>query len=93
MPLFGWRCFSVSKASFFTCLVLLLASASGNAAQHKPLLTEELEKYNNPPMIPWRTGLSPRMLSQFGAFTSFQVNVAANDHYDPHNEISQFSAS
>jgi hypothetical protein len=73
-------CFRVSKTSFFTCLVLLssLAIASGQTGRHKPLPNEELEKYDNPPAYIWRTGLSPGMVSQHDAFTSFQVNVAAN---------------
>ena len=55
-----------------------LAIASGQTGGHRPLPQEALEKYDNPPALLWRTGLSPRMVSQFGAFTSFQVNVAAN---------------
>jgi len=74
------RFLRVSKASFLTSLVLLsgLAIASGQTRQHKPLPTEELEKYDNPPALLWRTGLSPRMISQYNAFTSFQVNVNAS---------------
>ena len=75
---FGLRCFRVSKGSLFTCLVLLLAIASGHTAQHKPLPNEELEKYDNPPAYIWQTGLSPGMVSQHDAFTSFQVNVDSN---------------
>jgi hypothetical protein len=70
----------VIKTSFLTSLLLLsgLALASGQVSPHKPLPTEELEKYDNPPALLWRTGLSPRMVSQFNAFTSFQVNVDAS---------------
>jgi hypothetical protein len=72
----------VSKASFFTCLVLqsVLAIASGQTAQHRPLPTEPLEKYDNPPApVPlWGIGVSPGMVSQQGAFTSHQVNVNSN---------------
>src|SRR5207249_1935703 len=63
-------------------LVLLsgFATAPGQTREHKPLPTEELEKYDNPPALLWRTGQSPRMVSQFNAFTSFQVNVDAAGH-------------
>ena len=74
--------FSVSKAISLVFLVLLsgLATAPGQTREHKPLPTEELEKYDNPPALLWRTGQSPRMVSQFNAFTSFQVNVDATGH-------------
>lgn len=44
----------------------------------KPLPTEELEKYDDAPALLWRTGVSPRMISRFDAFTSYQVNVDAS---------------
>jgi len=74
--------FSASKATSFAFLVLLsgLATAPGQTREPKPLPTEELEKYDNPPALLWRTGQSPRMVSQFNAFTSFQVNVDASGH-------------
>ena len=77
LPLFG-----ASKATSFVFLVLLfgLAIAPGQTREHKPLPTEELEKYDNPPSLLWQTGQSPRMVSQFNAFTSFQVNVDATGH-------------
>ena len=72
----------MSKASFFTCLVLLLvtALASGQTAQHKPLPTEPLEKYDNPPAPSplWGIGVSPGMVSVHDQFTSHQVNVNAS---------------
>ena len=40
--------------------------------------TEALEKYDNPPMFIFRLETSPRMISQYGAFTSYQVNVDAS---------------
>ena len=74
--------FSASKATSFAFLVLLsgFATAPGQTREHKALPTEELEKYDNPPALLWRTGQSPRMVSQFNAFTSFQVNVDATGH-------------
>jgi hypothetical protein len=69
----------VSKASFFTCLVFLLATAfaSGQTAPKKPLPTEPLEEYDNPPAPSplWGIGVSPGMVSQEGPFISHQVNV------------------
>ena len=41
-------------------------------------MTEPLEKYNMPPAYIYRLETSPRMISQFGLFTSFQANVDAN---------------
>ena len=38
---------------------------------------EPLEKYNMPPAAPRKIETSPRMVSPFGVFTSFQVNVDA----------------
>ncbi len=70
----------ISKAGFFVCFVFLssLAIAWGQTGGGKPLPQEGLEQYENPPALLWRTGLSPRMVSQHDAFTSVQVNVAAN---------------
>src|SRR5436190_645044 len=43
-------------------------------------MTEPLEKYEMPPAPPglYRLESSPRMISQYGLFTSYQVNVDAN---------------
>ena len=72
----------MSKTSFFICLVLLsgLAIVSGRAERLKLPPTEPLEKYDNPPApLPlWNIGVSPGMISQFGIFTSYQVNVNAS---------------
>ena len=72
-------CFT-AKAHCLACLLSLsgMVIASGQTGTLKPLPQEGLEKYDNPPALLWRTGLSPRRVSQYGAFTSFQVNVAAN---------------
>jgi hypothetical protein len=80
MPSFSLRWSRVSKARFSTCLVLLLlrAIAAGQTAQHKPLPSGEQERYGDSPALIWRTGLSPGVVSQHGAFTSYQVNVASN---------------
>src|SRR5437868_8304827 len=71
----------MSKTRFFICLVLLsgLASASAQLAPtYKVPRNEPLEKYDNPPAPPRKIETSPRMISQFGLFTSYQVNVDAN---------------
>jgi uncharacterized repeat protein (TIGR01451 family) len=72
----------VSKASVFAGLVLVLvtALASGQSAQHKPLPTEPMEEYDNPPAPSplWGIGVSPGMISVHDQFTSHQVNVNAS---------------
>ena len=72
-----------STASVHVFFILLgsvasLATASGQTSTRKPLRTEPLEKYNMPPAYIYRLETGPRMISQFGLFTSFQVNVDAN---------------
>jgi hypothetical protein len=70
--------------SLFICLSSLLAfaSASGQTPSlrqvGKARMTEPLEKYNMPPAYIYRLETGPRMISQFGVFTSFQVNVDAS---------------
>ena len=68
-----------SKTSFFICLAFLsvLPIASGQTAPHRPVRTEPLEKYDNPPAYIFRIEISPRMISQYDIFTSYQVNVDA----------------
>ena len=69
------------NAGVFTCLVslFLIPIASGQLAptQRVPR-NEPLERYDNPPAPPRKIETSPRMISQFDTFTSFQVNVDAN---------------
>ena len=62
-----------------TALLLLpTASAQTLAPIHKAPFNEPLEKYNMPPAPPRKIETSPRKVSQFGVFTSFQANVDAN---------------
>jgi len=71
----------VSRTRFFICLLLLsgLATAPGQLAPTRRVpRNEPLEKYDNPPAPPRKIETSPRMISQFGLFTSYQVNVDAN---------------
>src|SRR5947208_13305724 len=73
--------FTPLNATVFTCLVSLIALASASAQlapTQKAPRNEPLETYDNPPAPPRKIETSPRMISQFGAFTSFQVNVDAN---------------
>src|SRR6202047_2783429 len=69
----------VSRTRFFIWLVLLsgLAAASGQTPP-KGRFPEPLEKYEMPPMYIYRLESSPRMISSYGPFVSYQVNVDAN---------------
>ena len=68
------------KAKLLISLVLTLGAsiAVAQSAPLKPLPTEELERYGDPPMFIWGTGTSEGLISQHGPFTSYQVNVDAN---------------
>src|SRR6266567_2567090 len=73
--------FRMSKASIFSCLLSLVLGplASGQLAPTTRVpRNEPLEKYDNPPAPALKIETSPRMISQFGLFTSFQVNVNAS---------------
>src|SRR6266478_3729551 len=76
------RSSAVPTVSLLICLswLLPLASASGQglAPTHRVPRNEPLEKYDNPPAPPRKIETSPRMISPYGSFTSFQVNVDAN---------------
>lgn len=54
------------------------AFAQGPAPLWNPRTTRPLEKYDNPPAYIYRLETSPRMVSPYGVFTSYQVNVDAN---------------
>src|SRR2546421_13121013 len=69
------------KAGVFIFLLSLIALASASAQlapTQKAPKNVPLETYDNPPAPPRTIETSPRMISQFGAFTSFQANVDAN---------------
>jgi hypothetical protein len=56
-----------------------IAPTSGQVASPKPLPQEPLEKYDNaPPFLRAPTVTSPAVVSRFGYFTSYQVNVDSN---------------
>ena len=71
----------IVNITVFTCLVSLITLADASAqlapTQRAPK-NVPLETYDNPPAPPRTIETSPRMISQFGAFTSFQANVDAN---------------
>src|SRR6478672_1396883 len=72
--------FSTISAKSLPILFVSLASiatASGQTAGSKLNPNEPLEKYSMPPAYIYRLGASPRMISPYGAFTSYQVNVDA----------------
>ncbi len=72
--------FSTISANSLPILLVSLASiatASGQTAKSKLNPNEPLEKYNMPPAYIYRLGMSPRMISPYGVFISYQVNVDA----------------
>jgi hypothetical protein len=71
---------AISTAGLLTCLIsaVALGVASGQTPTRKPLRTEPLERYDMPPAYIYRLETGPRMISQYGSFTSFQVNVDTN---------------
>ena len=69
------------RLGLITCATcsLLTAAASGQIVPRKPLPKEPLEKYDNPPAVAApAVRISPALVSQFGPYTSYQVNVDAN---------------
>src|SRR5438094_570716 len=67
---------------FASILLVSLVGVTTVSAQLAPVrrmpFAEHLEKYDNPPAPPRKIETSPRMISQFGVFTSYQVNVDAS---------------
>src|SRR5438477_727928 len=75
------RSSTVSTAIPLICLVWLAAFASASAQlapTREAPRNEPLETYDNPPAPLRKMETSPRMISQFGVFTSYQVNVDQN---------------
>jgi hypothetical protein len=66
---------SVILLGFFTAVVS--ASAQLAPANMMPF-AQHVEKPDDPPAPPRKMETSPHMVSQFGVFTSYQVNVNAN---------------
>jgi hypothetical protein len=76
------RSSAVSTLNLFTCLSLLgaLAIASAQTPPREGRMTEPLEKPGMPPapLGTYRLESSPRMISPYGGFISYQVNVDQN---------------
>jgi hypothetical protein len=69
---------STVSLALLVCLGLLIALGTASAQlapTRKAPRNEPLEKYDNAPAPPRKIETSPRMISQFGVFTSYQVNV------------------
>ena len=68
-----------STTNLLICLTSLAAIATASAQPVKSKFDpkEPLEKYNMPPAYIYRLETSPRMISPYGSFLSFQVNVDA----------------
>jgi hypothetical protein len=73
------RSSTISSNSLSILLVSLasIATASGQTATSKLNPNEPLEKYNMPPAYIYRLETSPRRISPYGNFISYQVNVDA----------------
>src|SRR5205809_4469483 len=72
---------STVSLALLVCLSLLIALGTASAQPaptRKVPRNEPLEKYDNPPAPPRKVETSPRMVSQFGPFISYQVNVDQN---------------
>ena len=67
-----------SLRSFLIFICLANVASSQTLAPTKPLPKEPLEKYDNPPPLSPAVATSPGLVSQFGPYTSYQVNVNAN---------------
>ena len=67
----------LSLRSFFIFISVVTVASSQTPAP-KPLPKEPLEKYDNPPPLAPAVATSPGLISQFGPYTSYQVNVNAN---------------
>src|SRR6266496_6376453 len=68
------------RRGLLTAISLLLAPAVvRQTVARKPRPTEPLEKYDNPPAVAAQVlRISPALVSTFGPYTSYQVNVDAS---------------
>src|SRR5207245_3023954 len=67
-----------ANLAIYRVFMVALAPASGQAPIWNPHTQKPLEKYDNPPAYIYRLETSPRMVSPYGTFISYQVNVDAN---------------
>jgi len=83
-PAIAMRSSAVPTVNLFMCLSLLaaLATASGQMLPLKGRMTEPLEKPGMPPapVGTYRLETSRRMISPYGGFVSYQVNVDQNEN-------------
>ena len=75
-PSFGLR--PRLLVTIFGLMSFAALATLGQQTHHKPLPTEGLERYDQPPAPFGGTGVSPAMESVFGGFVSHQVNVNAD---------------
>ena len=61
----------------FFIFISVVTIASSQTLAPKPLPKESLEKYDNPPPLAPAAATSPGLVSRFGPYTSYQVNVNA----------------
>jgi hypothetical protein len=70
--------FRLGLITFAICS-LLTTAASGQTVARKALPKKPLERYDNPPALAApAVRISPALVSQFGPYASYQVNVDAN---------------
>jgi hypothetical protein len=74
------RSSTASTTNLLICLTWIasLSTASPQTDASKLNPNEPLEKYNMAPAYIYRLETSPRMISPYGSFISYQVNVDAN---------------
>lgn len=73
-----FRMLTPTVSTWLLSLIALASASAQLAPTARPRRNEPLEKYDNAPAPPRKLETSPRRISQFGAFTSFQVNVNAS---------------
>src|SRR5690349_3083840 len=73
------RLSTASTTNLVLCLTWMGCFSSASAQTLTPNLnpSEPLEKYSMPPAHLYRLETSPRMVSPYGSFISYQVNVDA----------------
>jgi hypothetical protein len=69
---------SANTLPILVVLIVSIATASGQTPEWNPRTRKQMERYDNPPAYIYRLDTSPRMVSPYGAFVSYQVNVDAN---------------
>src|SRR5215468_10861033 len=69
---------SGNTLSIFLLSIATIVAAPGETHTWNPHINGPLEKYDNPPALIYRLDTSPRMISPYGVFISYQVNVDAN---------------